>query len=216
MASLIRMLCASGIMLLTGFYGCRTTETAMTNEQQNTNPPVENDPSSSEVATFAGGCFWGTEYVFQQIPGVLSTEVGFMGGRIDNPSYKQVCNTDTNHAEVVQITYDAEKISYEKLVKIFFRLHDPTTLNRQGPDVGTQYRSAIFYHDPSQQKIAEQIKSELRALGAFNNSIVTEIAPAEAFWKAEDYHQDYFKKKSQHPACHKVDFTEINNILNED
>ena len=128
---------------------------------------------------------------------------------VDNPSYKQICYTDTNHAEVVQLKYDPKTISYEKLANIFFKIHDPTTLNRQGPDVGTQYRSAVFYHNLSQQKIAETVKSELDTAGTFRKPIVTEITPAKDFWKAEDYHQDYFQKNPNHPACHRVNMKEI-------
>ncbi|MHC4961693.1 MAG: peptide-methionine (S)-S-oxide reductase MsrA [Planctomycetota bacterium] len=162
-----------------------------------------------QMATFAGGCFWGTEYVFQQVPGVKSTAVGFMGGRVDNPTYKQICYTDTNHAEVVQLRYDPGQISYEKLVKVFFKTHDPTTLNRQGPDVGTQYRSAIFYHNEQQKQIAEKAKAAFDTFGDFKDPIVTEIVPAKEFWEAEDYHQDYFKKNPNHPACHVVNIEEV-------
>ena len=177
------------------------------------NNQTENEMLESEqgylMATFAGGCFWGTEYVFQQVPGVKSTAVGFMGGRIDNPTYRQICYSDTNHAEVVQLTYDPEQISYEKLAKIFFKTHDPTTLNRQGPDVGTQYRSAVFYHDDEQKQVAEAVKAAFDTSGEFRKPVVTEITPAEEFWAAEEYHQDYFKKNPNHPACHNVDIDEI-------
>jgi peptide-methionine (S)-S-oxide reductase len=202
------------LMLLSAMEGCYNRESPMDNEQdQNTSSKAENDlPQSSQqypAATFAGGCFWGTEYVFQQVPGVESTAVGFMGGRVDNPTYKQICYTDTNHAEVVQLRYDPDQISYEKLVKVFFKTHDPTTLNRQGPDVGTQYRSAIFYHDDQQKQTAEKVKTTFDASGKFKNPIVTEIAPAKEFWKAEDYHQDYFEKNPNHPACHIIDLDRI-------
>ena len=186
----------------------------MDNQQdQNVDAEVDNTASQSQQqypsATFAGGCFWGTEYVFQQLPGVKATRVGFMGGHVKNPTYKQICYSDTNHAEVVQLRYDPEQISYEKLVKVFFKTHAPTTLNRQGPDVGTQYRSAIYYHDDEQKQTAEKIKASFDASGEFINPIVTEIAPAEEFWKAENYHQDYFKKNPNHPACHIVNIDEI-------
>lgn len=167
------------------------------------------------LATFGGGCFWGVEYNFDRVPGIKATRVGFMGGHVDSPSYKEVCYTDTNHAEVVQLRYDPQVVSYEQLVRIFFKLHDPTTLNRQGPDVGDQYRSVIFYHSPEQKQIAEKVKAELAAAGAFREPIVTEITPADTFWKAEAYHQKYIEK---HPmrSCHVVDFEEIKKILNED
>ncbi|MHC4232323.1 MAG: peptide-methionine (S)-S-oxide reductase MsrA [Planctomycetota bacterium] len=186
----------------------------MANEtDQTTSSKPEEKRSQSDpqypLATFAGGCFWGTEYVFGQVPGVKSTAVGFMGGRVDNPTYKQICYTDTNHAEVVQLRYDPDQISYEKLVKVFFKTHDPTTLNRQGPDVGTQYRSAIFYHDEQQKQIAEKSKAAFDTSGEFRKPIVTEITEAKEFWEAEDYHQDYFKKNPNHPACHVVDLEEV-------
>jgi methionine-S-sulfoxide reductase len=194
--------------------GCQEREVPMPQEQsEELNSQTKKEMLDSEegyqMATFAGGCFWGTEYVFQQVPGVKSTAVGFMGGRVDNPTYKQICYTDTNHAEVVQLRYDPGQISYEKLVKVFFKTHDPTTLNRQGPDVGTQYRSAIFYHNEQQKQIAEKAKAAFDTSGEFKDPIVTEIVPAKEFWEAEDYHQDYFKKNPNHPACHVVDMKEI-------
>lgn len=197
---------------MAAFFGCDKKEVAVTNDPKPiTQPARERYP----VATFAGGCFWGVEYNFRRIPGVLNTEVGFMGGRTKNPTYKQVCYDDTHHAEVVHLWYDPEKISYEKLVKIFFKLHDPTTLNRQGPDVGDQYRSAIFYHTPEQEKIAEKVKADLNASGEYKRPIVTEITAAGPFWKAEDYHQQYIDKNPQR-SCHVVDFKEIQKILDED
>jgi methionine-S-sulfoxide reductase len=194
--------------------GCQEREVPMPQEQsEELNSQTKKEMLDSEegyqMATFAGGCFWGTEYVFQQVPGVKSTAVGFMGGRVDNPTYKQICYTDTNHAEVVQLRYDPGQISYEKLVKVFFKTHDPTTLNRQGPDVGTQYRSAIFYHNEQQKQIAEKAKAAFDTFGDFKDPIVTEIVPAKEFWEAEDYHQDYFKKNPNHPACHVVNIEEV-------
>ena len=186
------------LMLLSAMDGCYNWEFPMVDEQnQNTSSKAENEQSQeqSATATFAGGCFWGTEYVFQQVPGVESTAVGFMGGRVDNPTYKQICYTDTNHAEVVQLRYDPEKISYEKLVKVFFKTHDPTTLNRQGPDVGNQYRSAIFYHSQEQEIKANESKKTLEADKKYPNPVVTEIIPPKTFYPAEDYHQKYFKKR---------------------
>ncbi|MEN8126327.1 MAG: peptide-methionine (S)-S-oxide reductase MsrA [Planctomycetota bacterium] len=220
MYTALQSLCVSGAILLAGFYGCEKPEIPRVSEQnQNTESKVENEAAKSRqqypVATFAGGCFWGTEHVFGQVPGVRATAVGFMGGQTRNPSYKRVCTTNTNHAEVVQLRYDPEQISYEKLVKIFFKTHNPTTLNRQGPDVGTQYRSAIFYHDESQKQTAEKVKAAFDASGEFNNPIVTGITRADTFWEAEAAHQDYFKKNPKHPACHAVDINEIKKILNE-
>ena len=192
--------------------GCEKEEFDMVNEA---NPAIVQNLENFPVATFAGGCFWGVEYNFRRVPGVLDAEVGFMGGRMDNPSYKQVCYEDTNHAEVVHLRYDPEKVSYEKLVKIFFKLHNPTTLNRQGPDVGTQYRSAVFYHDDEQKQTSENIKTQLNVSGEFKRPIVTEITEAKDFWKAEDYHQQYIEKNPLR-RCHVVDFDEIKKILEED
>jgi peptide-methionine (S)-S-oxide reductase len=158
------------------------------------------------IATFAGGCFWGTEYAYQQVPGVIKTEVGYMGGKVDDPSYKRVCDGDTNHAEVVHLVFDPGKVSYRKLVEYFFKIHDPTTVDRQGPDVGTQYRSAIFFYDPQQEQIAKEVIAQLTKEKVFKRPIVTQVVAAQAFWKAEGYHQQYFDK---HPAraaaaCHYI------------
>jgi peptide-methionine (S)-S-oxide reductase len=145
-------------------------------------------------ATFAAGCFWGVQYRFSKLDGVLDTAVGYEGGHLSNPSYKQVCYTDTGHAEVVRVAFDAEKISYETLVRYFYAWHDPTTLNRQGPDVGTQYRSAIFYHDDAQKQVAEAVTHALNQ-SEFGGGIVTQIVPAQTFWPAEEYHQHYLLKR---------------------
>lgn len=147
---------------------------------------------SIETATFAAGCFWGVEANLQKLPGVLETIVGYTGGHIENPSYQMVCTNKTGHAEAVQITYDPEQISYQDLVKAFFDLHDPTTPNRQGADVGTQYRSVIFYHNEEQRQIAENVKAELGKCCKYRYPIVTEILPVATFYEAEDYHQDYY------------------------
>lgn len=154
-----------------------------------------------DKATFAAGCFWGVEATFRTIPGVTSTRVGYTGGNLDNPTYKQVCTDHTGHAEAVEVTYDPEKVSYEELLKVFWENHDPTTLNRQGPDVGTQYRSAIFYHDAGQQAAAVASKQRLEQSGANRRPIVTEIVPAVEFWEAEDYHQQYLEKRGL-AHCH--------------
>lgn len=152
-------------------------------------------------ATFGAGCFWGVEERFRQTPGVVTTAVGYEGGATQRPTYKEVCTDTTGHAEVVEIDYDPEKVTFEELLAIFFSSHDPTTLNRQGPDVGRQYRSAVFYHDDEQRQSAETIKAELQASGRFRRPIVTEITPASTFWKAEDYHQQYLAKRGQ-SSCH--------------
>jgi peptide-methionine (S)-S-oxide reductase len=149
-----------------------------------------------EKATFAAGCFWGVEASINKIPGVIDTVVGYSGGTVKNPTYHRVCSNQTGHAEAVQITYDPDKITYIDLVKAFFDLHDPTTPNRQGPDVGSQYRSVIFYHDEEQRQIAEQVKTELDGSGTYRYPIVTQIVPVQDFYQAEDYHQDYYAKHS--------------------
>ena len=155
------------------------------------------DEPKLEKATFGSGCFWCTEAVFKELRGVSSVVSGYSGGSVANPSYEQVCGGRTGHAEVVQITYDPAEITYLELLEVFWRTHDPTTLNRQGHDVGTQYRSVVFYHDDGQRQAAEQIKSRLADSGAFESPIVTEISPATTFYPAEDYHQNYFE---QHPG----------------
>ncbi|ADE36510.1 peptide-methionine (S)-S-oxide reductase MsrA [Methanohalophilus mahii] len=149
---------------------------------------------SIEKATFAAGCFWGVEAAFREVEGVISTQVGYTGGSMSNPSYKEVCTGRTGHAEAVEVTYDPQIVSYEQMLDIFWNIHDPTTPNRQGPDIGTQYRSAIFYHDIKQKEIALRSLHKLQESGKFN-TIVTEIKPASEFYPAEDYHQQYFEKK---------------------
>ncbi len=156
-----------------------------------------------EQATFGAGCFWGVEEEFRNVPGVTDTAAGYMGGTLDHPTYKDVCTDRTGHAEVVQLTYDPAKVSYEQLLETFFTLHDPTTPNRQGPDVGTQYRSAIFFHTPEQEAAARAIKERLQASGRFRRPVVTEITPAATFWRAEEYHQKYLLKRGA-PSCHRA------------
>ena len=148
-----------------------------------------------EKATFGAGCFWGVEASFRKIPGVVETKVGYMGGSLENPTYEDVCTDKTGHAEVVQIIYDESKISYDKLLDIFWNIHDPTQLNKQGPDIGTQYRSVVFYHNEEQRKIAEKSKKDLQSLKKFRKTIVTEIKKAETFYPAEEYHQQYLEKQ---------------------
>ncbi len=148
----------------------------------------------SSKATFGAGCFWGVEMRFREMPGVVDATVGYMGGHVDNPTYKQVCSDKTGHAEVCEVVFDPERIDYQELVRAFFDLHDPTQVNRQGPDVGTQYRSVIFVHDEQQRRIAEQVMSEVDASGRFRAPVATSIEPAATFWPAEDYHQQYLAK----------------------
>lgn len=147
-----------------------------------------------EKATFGAGCFWGVEDAFRKLKGVKSTVVGYMGGNLKNPTYKDVCTDKTGHAEVVQLEYDPSIVTYEDLLEVFWEIHNPTTLNRQGPDVGTQYRSVIFYHDEEQKAKAIAAKEKLQNSGRYKNEIVTEISPALTFYRAEDYHQQYFEK----------------------
>ena len=154
-----------------------------------------------EISTLATGCFWCTEAVFQQLKGVKSVISGYSGGHVENPSYEQVITGRTGHAEVCQIEFDPEQISFEELLKVFFNTHDPTTLNRQGNDIGPQYRSAIFYHNEGQRKIAERVKSELDKSGTLKNSIVTEITTFEKFYPAEDYHQNFFRNNPNQGYC---------------
>jgi peptide-methionine (S)-S-oxide reductase len=152
-------------------------------------------------ATFGAGCFWGVEEEFRKIPGVLQTAVGYSGGKTDNPTYEDVCSDETGHAEVVEVEYDPAKVSYDRLLDVFWSGHNPTQLNRQGPDVGTQYRSAIFFHSPEQEAAAKASKERLEKSGRFARPIVTEITPASRFWRAEEYHQKYFEKRGG-GSCH--------------
>jgi len=152
-------------------------------------------------ATFAAGCFWGVEATFRQLPGVTSTRVGYTGGNVSNPTYKDVCTDTTGHAEAVEVEYDPAKISYDQLLNVFWENHDPTQLNRQGPDWGKQYRSAIFFHSPEQEREAKASKEKLEKSHRFSKPIVTQIVPATTFFQAEDYHQQYLEKKGL-ASCH--------------
>jgi peptide-methionine (S)-S-oxide reductase len=150
---------------------------------------------TTQKATFGAGCFWGVEAAFRQVPGVVSTAVGYTGGTLANPSYEDVCSDRTGHAEAVEVEYDPSRVSYDDLLRVFWENHDPTTPNRQGPDVGSQYRSAIFFHTPEQEAAARASKEALDRSGKYRRPIVTEITPAPAFWRAEDYHQQYLEKR---------------------
>lgn len=156
---------------------------------------------SQEVATLAGGCFWCLEAVYDLLKGVEHVESGYMGGDVANPSYKQICTGTTNHAEVVQITFDPQQISYRDLLDIFFTIHDPTTLNRQGNDVGTQYRSAIFYHSPEQEAVAREVMEQVENSGIWGRALVTQLEPISEFYIAEEYHQEYFVNNPGNPYC---------------
>jgi peptide-methionine (S)-S-oxide reductase len=159
----------------------------------------ETDPN--RLATFGGGCFWCIEAIFRKLKGVEGVVSGYSGGDFKNPSYEQVCTGETGHAEVIQVSFDPEKVSYEELLEVFWKIHDPTTKNRQGNDVGSQYRSVIFYHNEDQKKLAEYSKSKLEAEGAWKRPIVTEIKTFTGFWPAEAYHQDYFKNNPSNGYC---------------
>ena len=154
-----------------------------------------------DKATFGAGCFWGVEAVFQQMKGITATAVGYAGGTLKDPTYQDVCTDRTGHAEVVQVEFDPSQVSYDDLLRVFWENHDPTTLNRQGPDVGTQYRSVIFFHTPEQEAAAKASKKALSKSGRFKRPIITEIQPAPQFWRAEEYHQQYLEKRGQ-THCH--------------
>jgi peptide-methionine (S)-S-oxide reductase len=166
-------------------------------------PPMPN--SNLEKATFGAGCFWGVEYNFRTVPGVKEAFVGYSGGKTEKPTYRDVCMGDTYHAEVVQVIFDPKVVTYRQLVDYFFRMHNPTELNCQGPDVGTQYRSVIFVHSPEQRKIAEELRAQVDASGKYKKPVVTQIIEEQPFWMAEEYHQKYFEKRGG-PTCHPTPF----------
>ena len=159
---------------------------------------------SLAVATLGGGCFWCVEAVYEELEGVVDVVSGYAGGHVVNPTYRQVCTGKTGHAEVVQVTFDPDVTSYREILQVFFAIHDPTTLNRQGADVGTQYRSAIFYHNESQREIAEAMIESLESEGEWKNPIVTQVEPLDAFYPAEDYHQEYYRSHKSQPYCRAV------------
>jgi peptide-methionine (S)-S-oxide reductase len=174
-----------------------------TNMSQESNQNV-NAPQRMEVATLGGGCFWCVEAVFDELKGVERVESGYSGGQVENPSYRQVCAGTTGHAEVIQITFDPQVVTFREILEIFFTVHNPTTLNRQGADVGTQYRSVIFYHDETQRAIAQEVINEINAAKTWDAPVVTEVAPFEKFYEAEDYHQEYFRMHGTEPYCQMV------------
>lgn len=193
------------VLLLIGYMSDAQIVKNKVKKMNQENVKVENKAlSTNSVATLAAGCFWCVEAVFQKLKGVEKVESGYMGGTLKDPSYKDVCTGQTGHAEVCQITYNPNIISYEELLEVFWKTHDPTTLNRQGGDIGTQYRSAVFYHDATQKQIAESIKNDLSQSGAFDAPIVTTFEPVSVFYKAENYHQDYFNLNGTNPYCQMV------------
>lgn len=195
---LIRMSLFAPLVCLVGVTSSYS-DSAISTAAVGTEKPKET--RMSEKATFAAGCFWGVEATFRQLKGVLSTQVGYTGGDIASPTYKQVCADTTGHAEAVEVTFDPASISYDDLLKVFWENHDPTQVNRQGPDFGTQYRTAIFYHTPEQKRLAEQSKRTLDESHRFSKPIATNIVPATEFWRAEEYHQQYLEKRGL-STCH--------------
>jgi peptide-methionine (S)-S-oxide reductase len=187
-------------VLAGGWMWCRRDAAELRASPQ-TAAAKEKGSTKMEKATFGGGCFWGVEATFRQLKGVTATAVGYEGGTLASPTYHDVCTDRTGHAEVVQVEYDPRQISYEQLLDVFWKSHDPTTRNRQGPDVGTQYRSVIFYHTPQQKQAATALKEQLGKSHKFRRPIVTQIVPAGTFWRAEDYHQQYLEKRGL-STCH--------------
>jgi peptide-methionine (S)-S-oxide reductase len=179
----------------------KSNQKNMETETSKTNPKEMSSSSSIDTATFGAGCFWCVEAVFQRLNGVMSVKSGYSGGSVKNPSYKEVCNGTTGHAEVAQITYDKSKISFDELLEVFWKTHDPTTMNSQGNDFGTQYRSAIFYHNEEQKQKAEKYKKELNEAKVYPDPIVTEIKPFTAFYPAENYHQNYYNQNGSQSYC---------------
>jgi len=194
-----------GVLLFLVFTGCgqQSEKPKANTEKSKTNNKVSmSENAKIETATLAGGCFWCTEAIYQQLDGVISVESGYTDGKVKNPTYKEVCSGLTGHAECIEIKYDANKIAFTELLQVFFKTHDPTTLNRQGADEGTQYRSGVYYHSPEQKQIAENVIADLDASGAFNSKIVTEVKPYSVFYKAEDYHQNYYNEnKTKNQYC---------------
>lgn len=206
------ILLASFAILLTSC-GAETTVSYDRWPETSTNPDSKTNKDDKkkrkgatklETATFGAGCFWCVEAVFKELKGVKSVESGYCNGSVPNPTYRQVCTGQTGHAEVIRVKYDPDVISFETLLEVFWKTHDPTTLNRQGADTGTQYRSGIYYHNDDQKKAAEELKKKLDEAKVWSNPIVTEIVKAETFYKAEDYHQDYFALNGEQPYCRAV------------
>lgn len=191
-----------GIMLT--IFSCGSSPSQSSDMKSTILPSEDRQNQNRETATFGAGCFWCVEAPFLQIKGVEEVVSGYMGGTVPHPTYEQVCTGETGHAEVCQITYDPDQISYTELLEIFWTIHDPTQLNRQGQDIGTQYRSAVFFHDNTQKQLAESYKEKLNQANAYDAPIVTEITPASTFYKAEDYHQNYYNENPNQPFCRLV------------
>ena len=189
------------IIILSGVASYSCKEIKSTNKESEKSEMDSTQNINLETATFGGGCFWCTEAIYERVEGVKSVVSGYSGGTVKNPTYEQVCTGTTGHAEVIQITYDPKVVTYDELLKIFFKTHDPTSLNKQGADIGTQYRSVIFYHNDEQKKKAEYYKTELDKSGAWDKPIVTQIVPFTNFYPAEDYHQDYFANNPNQGYC---------------
>jgi len=200
---MIRFMMFVGTVLFS-LSACAQTATTAGAEQEASFNQFENKTRKMELATFGNGCFWCTEAIFENLKGVQNVVSGYTGGHVDNPTYKQVCSGTTGHAEVIQLEYDPNVISYDELLEVFWKTHDPTTPNRQGNDVGPQYRSAVFYHSDEQREKAEKYKKELNEAGAFNAPIVTEITAFDKFYLAENYHQNYYDLNGNQPYCHYV------------
>jgi peptide-methionine (S)-S-oxide reductase len=200
-ASPVRVVSAAAVAALVVLAGCGHRAGGSNPEYVDPLSRIDLKGRTMEKATFGAGCFWGVEAAFRQVPGVLRTQVGYAGGTLENPTYQDVCTDRTGHAEVVEVDFDPNEVSYEQLLDVFWRCHNPTQRNRQGPDFGTQYRSAIFYHSEAQRQAAEASKQQLADSGRWDRPIVTQIEPAGTFYRAEEYHQQYLEKRGQ-TRCH--------------
>ena len=196
------------ILLKSGLVACAASVLLLAADPKPSTNKTMTTPPKLEIATFGAGCFWGVEYQYAKIPGVHSAESGYAGGKTLNPTYEDICNKGTGHAEVIEVTFDPAKVSYRTLVEYFFKMHDPTQINRQGPDIGDQYRSVIFTHSPEQKKVADDVKIGLTLAKTFSRPIATQIEPAPKFWRAEEYHQKYYQLRGKKPYCHLVPFAE--------
>lgn len=202
----MKLFLTGALVTLATLFSCAQKQKAKKDISKNMTTNTNNGAvnTATDTATFGNGCFWCTEAIFQQLEGVVSVTSGYSGGQVNNPTYKEVCTGTTGHAEVLQVVYDPAKITFDELLEVFWQTHDPTTLNRQGNDVGPQYRSVIFYHNNEQKEKAGKYKAELDKSGAFNNPIVTEISPFSKFYAAENYHQDYYNQNGAQPYCNIV------------